>query len=174
MRALLLRELHGLNPELTRRLPELNLIDEVRVRSNYSFHIKEFTGRNYVCIGDAHRFIDPVFSFGLYMTMKEARIAGGAVRDFLAGAHRDDTNPFARHQAYCDSALDVVQDFVDAFWDCPFQFALFVHHRYVEDFIDMFAGRVYLEEGQPTPAGLKALQGVLAQERSLAGASRMN
>jgi hypothetical protein len=44
-------------------------------------------------------------------------------------------------------------------------FAFFVHSRYTEDFIDLFAGRVYLDE--PTP-GLLALQKINEQSRAAA------
>jgi len=39
-RDFLIRELHELNPELKRRLPEINLIEEVRAISNYSYRVR--------------------------------------------------------------------------------------------------------------------------------------
>lgn len=52
------------------------------------------------------------------------------------------------------------QALVDAFWDHPFSFAFFVHYRYVDDFIDLFAGRIYTE----TPSrGLAAIHAVNAR-----------
>jgi hypothetical protein len=41
---------------------------------------------------------------------------------------------------------------VDLFWEQPFAFATFVHHRYRDQLIDAFAGRVYEHEHQPSPA----------------------
>jgi flavin-dependent dehydrogenase len=161
-RAFLLRELREINPALTRRLESIEIVEEVRSRPNYSFHIKEFTGPNYLCVGDCHRFIDPVFSFGLFLTMKEAEIAAKAVKGFFDGDHRNDENPFAGYQAYCDGTLDAVEAVVDGFWDYPLQFAFLAHHRNRDDFIDILAGRVYLEEGQEPPDGFKALQRVMA------------
>lgn len=142
----LVRELHELNPELARRLPEIHLTEEVRAISNYSYHIRNFTGRSYLCVGDAHRFVDPVFSFGLYVAVKEAEYATQAVAAYLNGIGRDDANPFAAYERRCDSGTDVFEDLIDAFWNEPIAFAVLVHHRYVEDCIDMFAGRVYTDE----------------------------
>lgn len=51
---------------------------------------KRFYGKNWVCVGDAAGFIDPVFSTGLYLSMKSAfRVAriidlGGIPDDFAA------------------------------------------------------------------------------------------
>lgn len=159
----LIRELHELNPELTRRLPEVKLVEELHVIPNYSYQVKRFTGKGYICIGDAHRFIDPIFSFGLYVTMKEAQFAAPLVKAFLEGAYRDAPNPFAEYQAFCEKGIDVLEDVLDTFWEHPFSFALFVHNRYREFMIDVFAGRIY--DDQPSKAVL-AFRDLLRRERT--------
>ncbi|MGD8753216.1 MAG: tryptophan 7-halogenase, partial [Anaerolineales bacterium] len=77
------RELRELHPELSRRIPKINLIEDVRATRNYSYQVKNFCGKGFICIGDAHRFVDPIFSFGLYLTMKEAQYAGPVIRAYL-------------------------------------------------------------------------------------------
>jgi len=52
---------------------------------------------------------------------------------------------------------------IDAFWEHPLAFALCVHERYREQMIDMFAGRVYEHENQPSPA-LYAFRRLLNRE----------
>src|SRR5262249_5716225 len=99
-RDFLVRELHELNPELKSRLPEINLVEDVHVIPNYSYQVKRFCGKGFICIGDAHRFIDPIFSFGLYVTLKEASFAAPVVKAYLEGAGRDQANPFAEYQLY--------------------------------------------------------------------------
>jgi flavin-dependent dehydrogenase len=47
------RELHELNPEILKRIPEVRLVEEARSIVNYSFQVREFTGPGYICIGDA-------------------------------------------------------------------------------------------------------------------------
>lgn len=143
--AFLTRELRELNPELTRRLSGSRLTEEVRAISNYSYHVRHFTGKGYLCVGDAHRFIDPVFSFGLYFSIKEAEHAAAAIAAYLGGAGCDDANPFAAYERHCNAGMDVIQELIDAFWNQPLAFAVCVHSRHVEDCIDMFAGRVYMD-----------------------------
>jgi FADH2-dependent halogenase len=154
----LVRELRELNAELSRRLPEIKLTEEARAIPNYSFHIKQFTGKGFICLGDAHRFIDPIFSFGLYLSMREAELAAPVIADYLAGSGSPIGNPFAEHQEHCERGLDVIQELMDAFWDNPLGFALALHKKYTEDIIDIFAGRVY-HTGPPSP-GLRALQAI--------------
>jgi FADH2-dependent halogenase len=158
-RDFLVRELHELNPELARRLPEVRLTEEARAISNYSYHIDNFTGRNYLCVGDSHRFIDPVFSFGLFFALKEAELAAAAVGAYLGGVHRGAPNPFAGYERYCNQGMDTIQELIDAFWKQPLAFAVFVHSRYTDDCIDMFAGRVYMDEPSPGLLAFRKLNG---------------
>jgi flavin-dependent dehydrogenase len=145
-----LREVHQLHPELRRRVPEINLVEDVHVIPNYSFQVQNFCGKGYMCIGDAHRFVDPIFSFGLYVTMQEAQGAATAVKGYLEGANRDAQNPFAEHQLRGEKSVDVMEDMIDLFWERPLTFAGFVHKYYREMILDIFAGRTV--EGQPSEA----------------------
>ena len=142
------RELGELHEELARRLPKIELVEDVHVIPNYSFQVRNFAGEGFICVGDAHRFIDPIFSFGLYVAMKEAGFAAETAKRYLAS---DPTNGelMREHMVHCERGIDVVEDFIDAFWENPLAFAVLVHHRYREDMIDVFAGRMYPNESQP-------------------------
>jgi hypothetical protein len=161
-RDFLVRELHELNPELKRRLPEIKLVEDVHVIPNYSYQVKRFCGKGFICIGDAHRFVDPIFSFGLFATLKEAALAAPVVKAYLDGSGRDQANPFAEYQLYCEKGLDVFEDVIDTFWEQPLAFAFSVHRRYTENLIDVFAGRVH--ERQPSKA-VVAVRKLLKRER---------
>jgi len=144
-----------INPDLRRRLADMKLVEKVHVIPNYSYQVRRFCGKGFICIGDAHRFIDPIFSFGLSATMREAEFAAPWVREYLEGKGRDKSNPFADHQLFCEKGIDNLEDMVDMFWEQPFAFAIFIHHRYREELIDAFAGRVYETERQPSQAILR-------------------
>jgi flavin-dependent dehydrogenase len=147
-----LRELQELHPELTRRVIGCPLVEEVHVIPNYSYQVREFCGKGFMCIGDSHRFIDPIFSFGLTVAMREAQLAAPVIREYLNGANRDERNPFASHQLFCEKGIDVLEDVLDSFWEHPLAFAWSVHARYTEYMTDMLAGRIYETERQPSPA----------------------
>lgn len=161
-RDFLVRELRELNPEIVKRIPEVNLVEDVRSIVNYSFQVRQFTGPGFICVGDAHRFIDPIFSFGLYVTMKEAQFAANAIALYLDGVDRDLPNPFIRHQQFCEKGIDVVEDFVDFFWEHPLAFASFMHVRHFDEMIDSLAGRIY--HGQPSTT-VSAMRKLLNRNR---------
>jgi flavin-dependent dehydrogenase len=145
-------ELYDINQELRNRIPDLNLVEKVHVIPNYSYQVRGFCGKGFICIGDAHRFIDPIFSFGLTVTMREAEFAAPLVRKYLEGNGHNGGNPFAEHQVFCERGIDNLEDMIDLFWEQPFAFATFVYHRYPDQLTDAFAGRIYPTEHQPSPA----------------------
>lgn len=151
-RDFLIREMHDLHPELKRRLPRIELVEDVHVIPNYSFQVKDFCGKGFLCLGDAHRFVDPIFSFGVSLALHEAKLAAPQIRAYLNGEGRDAANPFASYQLYVEKGIDVLEDMLDGFWEQPMAFSLCVHHRYRDLMTDIFAGRVYEHQCQPTAA----------------------
>lgn len=157
-------DLFTINPELSRRIPKLNLVEKVHVVPNYSYQVRGFCGKGFICLGDAHRFIDPIFSFGVTVTMREAELAAPLVRRYLDGDLRETENPFQEHQIACEKGIDNLEDMIDLFWEQPFAFATFVHSRYPEEMTDAFAGRIYESDHQPSKA-IHAFRKMLKRKR---------
>jgi FADH2-dependent halogenase len=154
-----------INPDLTRRTAEIEYVSKVHVIPNYSFQVRGYCGKGFICLGDAHRFIDPIFSFGLSAAMREAEFAVPHIISYLRGERRDAENPFDKFQRFCEKGSDVLEDMVDLFWEQPFAFATFVHYRYRSELIDAFAGRVYETEHQPSNA-IMQFRKLLKRERT--------
>lgn len=162
-RTFLARELRELNPALAAQAEGMTLVEgPARVAPNYSYQVARFTGRGWACVGDAHRFVDPIFSFGLSVALHEAELLAQEIPEYLAGRRPGD-RPFAAHERSVEAGADVLEDVVDLFWEQPFAFAFFVHARYRTEMIDMFAGRIY--QGQPS-TGLAACRALLRRQRS--------
>ena len=139
------REMRTLNPELTWRVKDVKFVEEMRGISNYSYYIEHFTGKGFLCVGDSHRFIDPIFSLGLLFASKEAEFSANAISRYLAGEGRDAENPFAEYERYADRGQDIIQTMLDCFWEFPLPFQRFAHMTHREEIIDLFAGRIYGE-----------------------------
>jgi flavin-dependent dehydrogenase len=136
-------EMSTLNPELAWRVKDVKFVEEARAASNYSYYIQHFTGKGFLCVGDSHRFIDPIFSLGLLFASKEAEYSANAISDYLAGQNCDAENPFAAYERYADRAQDIIQTMLDCFWEFPLQFQRFAHFTHNEEIVDLFAGRIY-------------------------------
>jgi flavin-dependent dehydrogenase len=62
----------ALCPPLAQRLRHAQLISNVEATGNYSYSCSRSHGRNYLLLGDAFAFIDPVFSSGVMLAMQSA------------------------------------------------------------------------------------------------------
>ena len=161
------RELRELNKGLNERTSDKTLIEQPHVIPNYSYQVGDFAGHGYICIGDAHRFVDPIFSFGLYVALAEAKLAADGVERYLAGEGRDDANPFLEHMRLAETAIDILEDTIDTFWENPIAFSVFAHRRYRNALIDVFSGRIY--EGMPNDGrevAVDAFRKLLKRERT--------
>jgi flavin-dependent dehydrogenase len=71
-------------PALKARLTEAELTAEPEATGNYSYHCDRCQGDNYVMLGDAYTFIDPVFSSGVMLAMNSAFAGADVVHARLA------------------------------------------------------------------------------------------
>jgi len=75
-------------PEIADRLQHATLAGPVTATGNYSYDSKRTSGRNFILVGDACGFIDPVFSTGVYLAMTTAFWAADAVEIALHSPRR--------------------------------------------------------------------------------------
>lgn len=153
-RDFLLRELGQFNKELTRRTRDAELVGEVRASSNYSYEVNRFVGPGWLCVGDAHRFLDPLFSFGVNIALAEAREASRAIVEYLEAGGGERIEPLERYARWSRSGLDVCQTVLDGFTKAPFAFGT-IMAQHENDFIDLLAGRVWNEPDYPSLAALR-------------------
>ena len=78
----------ALCPALAERLREAKLCSPVTATGNYSYEVKRATGRNYLLLGDAFTFIDPVFSTGVLFAMQSAFAGADTVEACLDRPHQ--------------------------------------------------------------------------------------
>jgi 2-polyprenyl-6-methoxyphenol hydroxylase-like FAD-dependent oxidoreductase len=74
----------ALCPPLAERLKDAGLTSEVHATGNYSYTGDMTHGRNFLLLGDAFAFIDPVFSSGVMLAMQSAFAGAQAIDRVLA------------------------------------------------------------------------------------------
>ena len=67
------------SPFVEKLLQGSELAMPMMVNGNYSYEIKNHYGSNYAMVGDARGFIDPIFSSGVFLSMKSAYLVANAV-----------------------------------------------------------------------------------------------
>jgi FADH2-dependent halogenase len=136
-------EILSLNPDLTRRVTNTSFVEEVRTISSYSYTVSDYTGKGFVCVGDAHHFTDPIFSFGVFLSMKEAEFATESIVKYLSEEWPTTENPFGPYEALATQGQDAVRDLIDCFWEYPLVFTRMAIGKAQDDITDLFAGRLY-------------------------------
>lgn len=137
----------NINPDLRRRLEGIEPCEPVRVIRNYSYRVDPFAGPGWLCVGDAHRFTDPIFSFGVSFAMTEARAATQAI---LAALEAGDCRvPFEKYQRYCDRGQDAAHDVIRYFWRFPAFFGYLARGEQRGQLIQLLSGNCFGEEPLP-------------------------
>lgn len=71
-------------PALVERLQMSTLVNEVEATGNFSYVSERNHGANYLLLGDAYAFIDPVFSSGVLLAMNSGVIGAEAIDTCLS------------------------------------------------------------------------------------------
>ena len=82
--ALFLQETIALCAPLNARLTNAKLTSEVEATGNFSYQCDRSHGSNYLLLGDAYSFIDPVFSSGVLLAMQSGFVGADAVQQCLS------------------------------------------------------------------------------------------
>ena len=83
-----LRETIALCPLLQSRMLDAKLASPVTATGNYSYIADRMAGQDYVMLGDAFAFVDPVFSSGVFFAMNSALLGAETVDGSLRNPAR--------------------------------------------------------------------------------------
>ncbi len=137
------------SPELSERLAGATLTGPATATGNYSYRARRMVGRNYLMVGDAYAFIDPVFSTGVYLAMNSAFQAADTITTVLERP-REAARTLARFDASVRRGLDRFSWFIYRM-NQPALRDLFMNPRNVlrfqEAMLSMLSGDVF----RPSP-----------------------
>ena len=85
-------------PALQERLKDAELAAEPEATGNYSYSCSTCQGENYLLLGDAYAFVDPVFSSGVMLAMNSAFFGADVVDARLKGEALAESRARARFQ----------------------------------------------------------------------------
>lgn len=74
------------NSAFVRKLLEgSTMVIPMQVNGNYSYEVKNHFGSNYAMVGDARGFVDPIFSSGVFLSIKSSSLVVPAIHQKLTG-----------------------------------------------------------------------------------------
>jgi ABC-type nitrate/sulfonate/bicarbonate transport system ATPase subunit/flavin-dependent dehydrogenase len=111
------RHLSG-NPVLAERMAAARPLHDYCREGNYSYVMEQFAGNGWLLVGDAARFVDPVFASGVSVAMESAKRAAAAILDALA---RDDvgSSSFTSYEATLRAGIEIWREFILLYYRLP-------------------------------------------------------
>jgi FADH2 O2-dependent halogenase len=144
-------------PELLDVLKNADQIRPLKTEGDYSYGMKQIAGDNYVLIGDAARFVDPIFSSGVSVALNSARLAAA---DIIAAAAAGDFKHerFAAYENKLRKAVGYWYQFIGIYYRLNILFTAFVQDdRYRLDVLKMLQGDVYEDEEPKALAAMREI-----------------
>ena len=142
-------------PDLAALLARAERIRPFTEEADYSYAMRQFAGDRYVLLGDAARFVDPIFSSGVSIAMNSARLASRDAIDGLASGKLD-RGAFARFESTQRRGVKNWYDFICCYYRLNVLFTYFIAHpRHRLDVLKLLQGDVYDEE---SPAVLERMR----------------
>lgn len=142
-------------PELAGQLREAERLRPFEEEGDYSYAMREICGDGFVLIGDAARFVDPIFSTGVSIALNSARFAA---RDAIAALEHGSTakEQFHTYETTLRRGTKNWYDFISIYYRLNVLFTAFVKDpRYRLDVIKLLQGDVYDVDRPPVLEQMK-------------------
>jgi len=126
--------------------------DAVRVRpwwieGDYSYKIDRFAGPGWLLIGDALRFVDPIFSSGVDVALFSALYAYESITESWTTGNEE--GPFEAFQRRVETGVDIWYDLISSFYKLQELVTRYATRRgWREEIVRTLQGNPYLPETQ--------------------------
>lgn len=134
------------NKNLARAMREARRINEFKTEGDYSYSMKRFAGNGYLLVGDAARFVDPIFSSGVSVALYSAKFAADRIRHAL---DVDDTSGeiFQPYEDKLRSGVEVWYEFIRLYYKLLPLFTYFIQSKqYRLQVLQLLQGEVFERE----------------------------
>lgn len=135
-------------PELLERLQRATRMKPFTEEGDYSYAMKEICGDRFIMVGDAARFVDPIFSTGVSIALNSARFAA---RDLIAALEHGDCSRerFNTFETTIRRGTRNWYEFIAVYYRLNILFTAFVNSpQYRLDVLKLLQGDVY-DDAQP-------------------------
>jgi FADH2 O2-dependent halogenase len=148
----------GTRPEIFDSLKRARQLRPFKDEGDYSYAMKQLAGDRFVLVGDAGRFVDPIFSTGVSIALNSSRFAS---RDIVAALETGDLSR-ASFKTFEDTIRRGTRnwyEFITVYYRLNVVFTAFIlDPRYKLDTLKLLQGDVYDEE---SPAVLQKMKEIV-------------
>jgi FADH2 O2-dependent halogenase len=144
-------------PQLWQALRNAKQVKGFKEEGDYSYSMRQICGDRFMLVGDAGRFVDPIFSTGVSIALNSSRFAH---QDILGALERDDfsRSSFENFETTIGRGTKNWYDFINVYYRLNVLFTYFITDRkYRLDVLKLLQGDVYDEAAPPVLAKMQLM-----------------
>lgn len=142
-------ELAAMSPGLSDAMKDAQMVDGLHTEADYSYAMSRFVGDGWMLVGDAARFVDPIFSSGISIAAESAKSASQAI---IKALESDDlsTQSLQPYEDRVKAGVAIWYEFILLYYKLMHLFTYFIdskEHRI--QVLQLLQGEVYDREDAP-------------------------
>lgn len=137
------------NPDLAKAMRNAQKLNDFKSEGDYSYSVEKLVGDGYVLIGDAARFVDPIFSSGVSIALSSAKFASERIERAF------DTNDFSEavfrpYEEKLRRGVNVWYEFIRLYYKLLPLFTYFIQNKkHRLQVLQLLQGEVYDRQSVP-------------------------
>jgi len=153
-------------PRLEEALRKADRVRPFKDEGDYSYAMKQICGNRFVMVGDAGRFVDPIFSTGVSIALNSSRFAH---KDILAALENNDFSrqSFATFESRLRVGTKNWYDFITVYYRLNVLFTYFINDpKYRLDVLKLLQGDVYDDDAPPVLQKMRSMVAEVEQNET--------
>ena len=132
---------------LKQRLEDAKQLFPIQTTKDFSYRASRIAGNNWVLVGDAFGFLDPVYSTGLFLALKSGEMAADAIIEAFSKNDFSEAQLGSFGPAFVDG-MEAFRKLVYAFYTKEFSFARFLseYPEHQGGIVDILSGDVFRKD----------------------------
>jgi len=133
-------------PNLSSRVNQAEQMKPFKMEADYSYKMKQIVGDRFVLIGDAARYVDPIFSSGVSIALNAARMVSVDIINAVK-SNNFRKEQFSRYDKITQAGCKNWYDFITLYYKLNVLFTWFVsNEKYKHEVLRFLQGDVYETE----------------------------
>ncbi|MET0831196.1 MAG: NAD(P)/FAD-dependent oxidoreductase [Acidimicrobiia bacterium] len=159
-------EMVAKSPDLVKALEPAKQVDEFWTEADYSYKMERFVGNGWMLLGDAARFVDPIFSSGVSIACESARYASELIVKALETGDRSE-EALQPYEDRVKAGVGIWYEFIRLYYKLMHLFTFFIQSKeYRQQIHALLQGEVYDRSEAPV---LEAMRNIIKTVESTPG-----
>jgi len=153
-------------PDVQRALAQAVRINDFKQEGDYSYSMSRFGGPGYRLVGDAARFVDPIFSSGVSVALTSGMFAAESILEMIHGGVDEQTGA-EQYDHKLRAGVNIWYEFITSYYRLLPLFTLFIKKKeYRLQVLRLLQGDVYDRTSVPVLDAMKEFISVVESNKN--------